>query len=87
MGKRDIKARIRVALAKADPIGTELSLEERMDEYSLEAGQIARKIVQGETLEKAASTVFRDTCHLELSRVTVRNIVAEYEAASEKPAA
>lgn len=83
MGYREIETRLRVTLAEADPIGTELSFEERLDEYTLEAGEIAKGIGKGESLDKTVATVFNDTCGLELDSDKVREIVAGYETRPE----
>ncbi len=79
MGKREIKTRLRVALAEADPIGTDLSFEERLDEYTLEAGEIAKGIRKGQPLDNTVATVFKDTCGLDLTHEKVSEIVAGYE--------
>ena len=73
---------LRAALAEADPIGTDLSHAERLDEYSLEAKEIEKKLKAGQSIDRAIAVVFEETCGLDLHPETVREIVAEFEAVS-----
>ena len=83
MRRREIETRLRVTLAEADPIGTELCFEERLDEYSLEAREIAKRIRRGKPLDKSVATVFEETCGIALNPEKVREIVAGYETRPE----
>lgn len=76
--RRALQQRVLAALAEADPLKTGLDPGSRLDEYGLEAGEIARRIARGDEFEAAVTEVFRETCEIELGASEIESIATVF---------
>lgn len=82
--RRALQQQVLAALADADPLKTGLDLSSRLDEYGLEAGEIARRFSRGDELETTVTEVFRETCEIDLSREDIESIALTFEQVKQR---